>query len=333
MRIFLNKVNFLTRWVPAAFLFLFVSFQSQGQVGLVQDPNAQIWLSKMSEAVQSLNYRMSFVLSKPGGDPQPYTWRHAVDAQGTQMEQLDQLNGPGREVIRIGDRVSYFDSHRPPYGLMAGYISGPLPHVLLTDPISLMAAYEFVVVGKSRVSGRAAQQIRMVSKDKTRFGYSLWLDQSTGLPLKIDIVDLNGQKIEQIQVTGIEVTEQPDPFFSENIDLGALPDVIQLPVSVESKQSWKLGFVPVGMQQIKHSVLKMQDNAGSLEHIMVSDGLVDVSVYIQPSIGSSSENDIVAKFGSDIYYSRTQGQMLITVIGKIPANTANAIATSISRTN
>lgn len=287
----------------------------------------------MSEAVQSLNYRMSFVLSKPGGDPQPYTWRHGIDADGTQMEQLDQLNGPGREVIRIGERVSYFDSHRPPYGLMAGYISGPLPHVLLTDPISLMGAYEFVVVGKSRVSGRAAQQIRMVSKDKTRFGYSIWLDQKTGLPLKIDIVDLNGQKIEQVQVTGLEVTEQPDPFFSNNIDLASLPDVVQLPSSVESAQKWQLGFMPVGMQQIKHSVLKMQDNAGSLEHIMISDGLVDVSVYVQQALGSSSENDIVAKFGSDIYYSRTQGQMLITVIGKIPPNTANAIATSLNRVN
>ncbi|GAA0857019.1 MucB/RseB C-terminal domain-containing protein [Aliiglaciecola litoralis] len=296
----------------------------------MQDPNAQIWLTKMAQAKQQLNYKVTFVMSRPGADPQPYLWRHAITEDGIEMEQLDQLNGPGKEVIRIGNTVSYFDSHRPPYSLQSSHISGPLPSILLTDPLSLMPAYEFVVVGKSRISGRVAQQIRMVSKDKTRFGYNLWLDQNIGLPLKISVVDLNGQKMEQIQVTELEVTPSPDPYFANYVVSATMPDVVQFAPQPKEKQNWKLDFVPIGMEQVKHSVRLLQNNGGKLEYMMLSDGLVDISVYLQRANGQVAESDIVARIGSDIYYSRTQGNVLVTVIGKIPANTANAIATSIS---
>ena len=278
------------RRFSAALLCLFIALHAQAQTSLVQDPNAPIWLSKMSEAKQSLNYKVSFVLTKPGSDPQPYLWRHAVSIDGIEMEQLDQLNGPGREVIRIDNHVSYFDSHRPPYSLLSKHISGPLPSVLLTQPLSLTAAYEFVVVGKSRISGRAAQQIRMVSKDKTRYGYNLWLDQLTGLPLKIDVVDLNGQKVEQIQVTGLEVTDQPDPYFEANVVSAPMPDVLQFSEQPEAKQNWQFGFVPVGMAQVKHSIRELQNDGGILEYMMLSDGLIDVSVYVQRSVKAVSED-------------------------------------------
>ncbi|GAC15124.1 sigma-E factor negative regulatory protein RseB [Aliiglaciecola lipolytica E3] len=283
----------------------------------------------MAEAKSNLNYTASFVLSKQGTDPQPYRWRHAVTEDGIEMEQLDQLNGPGREVIRVGDKVSYFESHRPPYSLASGYIIGPLPNRLLTEPRSLLSAYDFVIIGKSRISGKAAQQIRMISKDKSRFGYNLWLDQQTGLPLKINVVDLTGQNVEQIQVTALEVTEHPDPYFTR-LETAAMPAVIQLPTQEEVKQKWQIEFIPVGMEQVKHTVRQLPDNGGPLEYLMLSDGLVDISVYMHRATDPSAASDIVARFGSDIYYSSRQGTVLVTVIGKIPANTANAIASSIS---
>jgi len=80
---------------------------------------AQAWLAKMSDAVKSLNYTISFVLLKPGVDSQPYLWRHGVDVDGIEMEQLNLLNGPGREVVRIGSKVSYFEPNVPPYSLQS----------------------------------------------------------------------------------------------------------------------------------------------------------------------------------------------------------------------
>jgi len=51
--------------------------------------SAQAWLVKMSNAVRTLNYTVSFVLLKPGMDSQPYLWRHGVNELGLEMEQRD----------------------------------------------------------------------------------------------------------------------------------------------------------------------------------------------------------------------------------------------------
>ena len=233
MRISLNKQ--LRSLVRCVFLILCcLSFsQAQAQTDLSTSSlspadGANAWLTKMASAKRNLNYQISFVLMKPGIEAQPFVWRHGISADGVELEQLDELNGPGREVIRIGNKVSYFEPDRPPYSLASGYINGPLPNVLLADPMSLTDAYEFALVGRGRVSGRIAHQIRVVSKDKNRFKFNLWLDQNTGLPLKINMVDLEGQTIEQIQVTDLSVTAQPDAYLTK-MQGTTLPDTILLP--------------------------------------------------------------------------------------------------------
>ena len=331
----------LNRYAPPLFRYIFLvlaslSFsQTQAQTELPNPAlspadSAKVWLTKMASAKRNLNYQISFVLMKPGIEAQPYIWRHGISDQGIELEQLDELNGPGQEVIRVGNKVSYFEPNRPPYSLASGYINGPLPNVLLADPLSLDDAYEFALVGRSRVSGRIAQQIRIVSKDKSRFKFNLWLDQHTGLPLKINMMDLEGQTIEQIQVTDLTVTENPDAYLIK-MQSASLPETVLLPPLAEIEQRWKLDFLPVGMKQIKHDVRRLPADGGLVEYVMLSDGLVDVSVYLQQALSEASQNEILGRVGSEIYLTRQQGNILVTVIGKLPAKTANAIASSLSR--
>ncbi len=300
-----------------------------GQVTLSEAGNAKAWLLKMSEAKRTMNFQISFVLLKPGVDAQPYLWRHGVNEQGIEMEQLNLLNGPGREVLRVGQKVSYFEPNVPPYSLAATQINGPLPNNLFDDPLSLSEGYEFVIVGRSRISGRAAQQLRIVSKDRNRFGLNLWLDQDTGLLLKLNMVDLQGQVVEQIQVTDVEVTPEPHPFFS-SIDLNALPDIVRVQGNTESQYQWQLDFMPQGMKPVKRDIHRLPLNGGLVEYMMLSDGLIDVSVYLQQANGNSRENDILLRHESNTFLTRQQGSILVTVIGKIPAQTANAIAASVT---
>ncbi len=312
----------------------FTQIQAQtdlSQTSLTPTEGANAWLAKLASAKNNLNYQISFVVMKPGIEAQPFVWRHGISPDGVELEQLDELNGPGREVIRIGNKVSYFESDRPPYSLASGYINGPLPNVLLADPLSLTDAYQFALVGRSRVSGKVAHQIRVVSKDKNRYRFNLWLDQKTGLPLKINMVDLEGQTIEQIQVTDLSVTEEPDPYLIKLLST-SLPDIVQLPPKAEIEQRWQLDFLPEGMKQINHDVRRLPVEGGLVEYVMLSDGLVDVSVYLQQAFSNAAQNEILGRIGSEIYLTRQQGNVLVTVIGKLPAKTANAIASSLTRT-
>jgi sigma-E factor negative regulatory protein RseB len=294
--------------------------------------SAQAWLAKMSDAVKSLNYTISFILLKPGVDSQPYLWRHGVNEVGLEMEQLNLLNGPGREVVRIGNKVSYFEPNVPPYSLQSSIINGPFPSELFLHPERLMLGYEFIMVGRSRISGRAAQQIRIISKDKSRFGLNVWLDQETGLLLKMNMFGQEGQLLEQIQVTDLQVTNDPDPFF-EKIEPGMLPEVVSFNPSAPLKSPWVISYLPKGMEIVKRDLRRLSSSGEVVEYLMLSDGLVDVSVYLQDRKNNKPQSNLVGTVQSDTLLTIEHGELNITIIGKLPAATANAIAKSIQRVN
>jgi sigma-E factor negative regulatory protein RseB len=307
----------------------FAQQPAQLVVGTQEADSAELWLSKMSNAMRSLNYKISFVLLKPGVDSQPFIWRHAVDENGLQMEQLNQLNGPGREALRLGNKISYFEPNVAPYSLLSSSINGPFPYEFFQYPEKLSAGYDLVLVGKSRISGRAAQQIRVVSKDNSRFGLNLWLDQKTGLLLKLNMFNLKAQLLEQIQVTSLEVTQLPDAFFTK-IDAKMLPEVISLGTSKVRDSPWQINYLPVGMQIRKRELRRLSASGKVVEYVMISDGLVDVSMYLNEGTAKPLDT-LVAKSQSDTVLSLQHAGLNVVVIGKLPASTANKIVTSIQR--
>nr|WP_082768909.1 MucB/RseB C-terminal domain-containing protein [Paraglaciecola hydrolytica] len=302
----------------------------QADFAISQYPSdtAEAWLSKMAKAFKSLNYSISFVVLKPGVDSQPYLWRHAIDENGIEMEQLNLLNGPGREVVRIGNKVSYFEPNVPPYSLQSSTINGPFPSELFYQPEKLFDSYEFVLVGRSRVSGRSAQQIRVISNDKSRFGLNLWLDQESGLLLKMNMVNLEGQPLEQIQVAAIQVTEQPDPFFAR-IDLPMLPDILVMRGQQATTPRWKLNYLPLGMHVAKQDIHRLPMTGELVDYILLTDGLVDVSIYLQPMASAKASQDLIGRHESNTILTRQMGEVSVTLVGKIPAVTADAILKSI----
>ncbi|MDU0354383.1 MucB/RseB C-terminal domain-containing protein [Paraglaciecola aquimarina] len=248
------------------------------------------------------------------------------------MEQLNLLNGPGKEIVRIGNRVSYFEPNMPPYSLISSAINGPFPSEFFQNPEKLFAGYDFVMVGRSRVSGRAAQQIRIISKDQTRYGLNVWLDQETGLLLKLNMFNLNNQLLEQIQVTGFEVTEQADPFFAK-IETSMLPAVVSIDHNSLSRSPWVINYIPLGMTIVKRELRRLSITGQLVEYLLLSDGLVDVSVYLEERGNDNPIDNLVGKSHSDTFFTLNKGPLNITVIGKLPASTATSIATSIQRVN
>lgn len=285
------------------------------------------WLNKLSHATQSLNYQVSFVQSRVGQETLPFLWRHAVLLDGTHMEQLNLQNGPGREQIRVGDVVSVFEPDVPPYSFNARAINGPIPSDLLYAPEQLLAAYEFITVGRARVSGRAAQQIRIVSRDNSRFSYQLWLDEETGMLLKLTMLDLEGALLEQIQVTAFSIMEEAHPYFSR-VNRASLP----APMSVNTAQSrahkWEVRYLPAGMAEIRRDVRRLSSTGQLVEYKLFSDGLVDVSVYVQPAADALG-TDLVLRHELNTFITLTDGTAQVTVLGEIPPPTAKEIATSL----
>ena len=288
--------------------------------------SAEVWLQKFRDALHNRNYKITFVVTKGDSEVHPYLWRHGI-LDGITMEHLSQLNGPGSETFRINDKVSFFYPDIMPFSLHSNHINGPIPFQFFEEPLELSNAYSFLMVGRSRVSGRAAQQIRIISDDGSRYNTTLWLDQETGLLLKMDLLDLKGELLEQLQVTSIAVTDEPDPYF-ERIDQSRLPDITSIKNGPDVQFNWRLNYIPQGMEVVKKDRRRLTSTQKVVEYMMLSDGLVDVSVYISQNVGNGKDSGWL-KHGSDTLLTISQGPFMVTVIGKVPPETARRIATSV----
>lgn len=289
--------------------------------------NPTEWLKRLAHQTSHLSYEVSFVLSQPGQETQPYLWRHAILDDNTKIEQLTLLNGPGFEHIRFNSVISLFEPGFPAYSIPGDAIKGPIPSVLLTDPEAIKQGYEFVLVGRNRVSGRAAQQLRIIPRDKTRYGYHIWLDEDTGMLLKLNMYDLKGVLLEQIQVTQLTISNKVKTLF-ESVQQSNLPKVITMKNPPQRDHEWKVGFLPVGMKQIKQDIHRLAITGQIVEYSMLSDGLIDVSVYIQQASEAFSE-DVEYRINTKSVLSRTNGRVQVTIVGEIPLTTAASLAESI----
>jgi len=70
---------------------------------------------------------------------------------------------------------------------------------------------------------------------------------------------------------------------------------------------------------------------GIFEHMVYSDGLAAVSVYIEKKGSEVGVLQGVSQLGTNNAYSRQQGELQITAIGEVPAVTVKTIATSMVR--
>jgi len=285
------------------------------------------WLNRLAEQTSLLNFEVSFVLSRPDKETLPYLWRHAVLDEITNVEQLSLLNGPGFEQIRYNQVVSIFEPGFPPYSITGESIDGPIPLVLLSDPQSLKNAYEFVLIGRNRISGRAAQQLRIIPRDKTRYGYHLWLDEDTGMLLKLNMYDLKGKLLEQIQVTQLNIDDSVKDAFA-SLQLSNLPEVVTMKNPPQRQHKWEVSFMPLGMQRIKQDTHRLAITGQIVEYSLLSDGLVDVSVYIQQA-NQLLDEGLDYQLDTTSVLSRTNGRIQVTIVGEIPLLTAEQIEESI----
>ena len=307
---------------PIAFLFFFTTAAIATDI-----EQAKPWLEKLSSSLKQLNYSTSFVVVK-NNQAEPYHWLHGLNAQAEELEILARLNGPRRDVLRKNSVVSYIEPEQEAYSVSSEFISGPIPDVFRRNIDELEVSYRFISVGRSRVLGRVAQVIRIVPKDNHRFDYWVWLEQQSGLLLKMAIITRQGQLLEQVQFTHLDVTDE----MSENLkqlENTELPNVIN-EVVPQAQQAlfWHVHWLPQGFQEIKSNRRRVYNNK-TVEFMLFSDGLVDVSVYVNPSAKKQRPIEY-ASDGATLVFSQITNGLEVSVVGKIPLPTAKKIADSIS---
>ncbi len=315
----------------SALFLLLLSFNLSALTPTPDTPSAKLWLERLSQSLRQLNFTTSFVVVK-NNQAEPYHWLHGVSKEGTELEIFTHLNGPRRDILRQGPIVSYIQPEQEPFSVISDDARAPIPTILRGDINELEGSYRFISVGRSRVLGRVAQLVRIVAKDKYRFSYWLWLDQKTGLLLKMAVVTRQGQLLEQVQFTHIEVGEQLSESLAQ-FQLTELPKVNKSNNNQQNKQlSWQVNWLPQGFSVVKSNQHNLsnynQSSDKPVEFMLFSDGLVEVSVYVNPS-PEKFRTPEYANDGATMVFNHILQGVEVGVVGDIPLLTAKKIAESI----
>ncbi|KAF7786627.1 sigma-E factor negative regulatory protein RseB [Pseudoalteromonas rubra] len=293
--------------------------------------NAKQLLTDMSSAIQERNFDASFVVVK-GKGMEPYRWLHGK-VEDSELEILSRQNGAGLEVVRVDNKVTYFEPQTQPYSIETDAIAGPIPEILFGEIGSLSNSYDFVLGGKERIADRAAQLVRLVSKDEHKYNYWLWIDIQSALLLKAAYVTQQGEVLEQLQLTHISVTEQPAPPLIE-LSSKDFPMPLASLAETENTQklqnNWRIGWLPEGFKLLKSDRHKLDLNNELADYFLFSDGLVEFSVFVQRPLSGQRASGALSS-GATTVYVHNSGAFDVSVVGKIPTMTAKAIAESVTR--
>ncbi len=295
--------------------------------------DAKSALEALSNAIKTRNFDASFVVVK-GQHMEPYRWLHGT-AMGQELEHLSLLNGAGVEMVRIGDKVTYFEPQTAPYTIEKSSISGPIPSILFHDVSALAEHYDFVLGGKGRIAGRPAQLVRIEAVDARKLNYWVWLDIESSLLLKAAYVNQQGDAIEQLQLTHLSVTEQVPSQLLDMAKRTYPKAQAGIPNDAANKaqsnqNNWQIRFMPKGFDLLKADRHTLAGNNELADYYLFSDGLVDVSVFIQRPLAGNRRSGALSSGATTIYVHNADGYD-VSVIGNIPAATAKAIAESVTR--
>ncbi|MBC3621454.1 MULTISPECIES: sigma-E factor regulatory protein RseB [Vibrio] len=291
-----------------------------------EELSAEALLHQMNDASQHLNYELSYILLKKNSI-EPLLYRHARQDE-QQFAHLIYLSGPVREVIRRGNEVSYIEPGVEPFTIESGTMVAPTIPMLNSDVAKLGQYYDFVKMGRAREAGAACQVLRIVPKDGLRYSYVLWIDEHSSLPLRADLVDRDGEVLEQYRTISYSINDQLATLMS-GLNKVQLPEVLSLPKGNIQQTFWQVGWKPDGFQPLELNRYRMAMTERLVESQMFSDGLFNFSVYVSVRDDHSLKGQLVRQ-GRRTLHSVINGDNEISVVGDIPPATAQRIAQSIT---
>lgn len=292
-----------------------------------EDSSAKALLHQMNQASQHLNYELSYILIRKNSI-EPLLYRHAREENDQQLAHLVYLSGPVREVIRRGNEVSYVEPGVEPFTIESGNMVAPTIPMLNSDVVELSRYYDFVKVGRAREAGTACQVLRIVPKDGLRYSYVLWVDENSHLPLRADLVDRDGEVLEQYRTISYSISDQLVDMMA-GLNKVQLPEVLSLPKGNIDNTFWSVDWTPEGFKPLELNRYRMAITERVVESQMFSDGLFSFSVYVSDSDNFSLKGQLVRQ-GRRTLHSFVRGDSEISVVGDIPPATAKRIAQSVT---
>jgi len=304
------------------------------------------WLERMNQALNTRNYDGTFS-HWHGGQVEMLRIIHRMQ-DGTVSERLASLDGSGREFIRSGATLSCYLPDKRTVVVEQHPAEEPLVGFPAVDD-QTATFYDIREVARTRFNRRDTHLITVTPKDEYRYGYRLWIDDSTAMPLKTQLCDAHGQVIEQIVFASLTLPAHiPDAAFKPEVATEGFQWVRELrPAQLRpapDSPAWSAMRLPPGFHMTVRSAQTLPGSDQPVDHLVFSDGVASVSVFVEhrevvttlrPGAPAPApqqpdpDGTETATVGSSSAFSTVVDGHRVTAVGEVPPQTVQFIATQV----
>lgn len=288
-------------------------------------------LGKMAAASRTVNYSGTFVFQH-GGQVETSSIAHFVNPAGGVFERLETMDGPAREVMRTNEQVTCYMP-----GIRTVLIDPRGSRQLSVEPEhipDLAQHYRVVKGGLDRVAGFECQWVALLPQDNLRYARRFCADVQTGLTLRSVTLNEKNETVEAFAFTTLQIG---GPFRRDMVQsrYAAISskqnwrvDRSALTANDAGDSGWGIGDQPAGFRKVLELRRSMPGKKGTVSHLVYSDGLAAISVFIEP--GAKTDKKQALKHQGAVHiYSRSVAGHTVTVLGETPAETVMRFAKSV----
>jgi sigma-E factor negative regulatory protein RseB len=283
-------------------------------------PDPVAWLNRIADAGRQLTYSGTFIYQY-GKYIETSRIVHIHDADG-EHEKVETLDGPVREIVRKNDDIFCFLPESKTVKLDKSHWRRFFPSLLVGSGTALAENYEPKVDGLDRVAGYDCQVLILKPKDRWRFGHRLCANVAFGLLLKATMYNEKNETLEQFVFTQLIMGKQVDPESVKSIYEANRPGWRKDTSALDAKTTesgWTVGNPPPGFRKIMEMKRNLSGKASPLYHLVYSDGLAAVSVFIEPARAAAGTTQGSSQQGAVNYYLKDIEGYQVTVLGEVPA--------------
>lgn len=288
--------------------------------------SGQQWLAKVDQAMQTLSFHGTVVFFK-NGHLDAMRYQHGFE-EGNEVERLTSINSPLREVVRKSSDLLLINAHtakpsgRHPYD--RSFILN-LPR----DTAKLENQYLLAVADQEITANRVTQIIAVLPKDDMRYARKIWVDSATFLPLRVEVYSPEGTMLEEVLFTDLQLDNSIDSarFMAEEAAT-AIQNLHTKNLDEFEKSPYKIKNLPSGFELSFFVPNSIQKSKKTVDHLLVSDGFSNVSIYIEGKGKQSHQG--MRSLGALNSFSKIVGAYQVTVLGEVPAKTLEIIASSVT---
>jgi len=304
-----------------------------GQVALAQgQPEALSLLGRAVSASQKTSYVGTFVYQS-GTSVETSRIAHYVDTEGNSIERLEVLDGSPREVIRVNDDVRCY---LPKEKMIIEDRRGTRKTFpsLLPEAVAALGDFYNVRKGASvRVAGFDTQTVMLEPKDGFRYGHMFWIESQSGLLLKARMVNEKGEPIEQFAFAQLQIGP---PLTRDDVQsrlaASATGWKVHAANSTQAQNAdlgWTVNAEVPGFRQIAGMRRSLGPDRQDMVHMVFSDGLAAISVFIEPYRKDDGNQVGPMKHGAVNVFKRRVAGFVVTALGEVPAHSVQRMAEAV----